>query len=156
MDVNKTEDGIKTRQMLTEKFTGTWAISYRINKLFLDVDYTGNLYGPMRLPTLGDLDPRKDYSPTWSIQNIQFTFNKFKNIEIYAGVKNLLNWTPNKGNPFIIARANDPFDKNVEFDSNGNAIATPDNPYALTFDPGYVYGPNQGIRGFFGLRYTLK
>ena len=156
MDVSKTEDGIKTRQMLTEKFTGTWAISYRINKLFLDVDYTGNLYGPMRLPTLGDLDPRKDYSPTWSIQNIQFTFNKFKNIEIYAGIKNLLNWTPNKGNPFIIARANDPFDKNVQYDSNGNAIATPDNPYALTFDPGYVYGPNQGIRSFMGLRYTLK
>ncbi|MFC3335050.1 TonB-dependent receptor [Flavobacterium palustre] len=156
MDVSKTEDGIKTRQMLTEKFTGTWAISYRINKLFLDIDYTGNLYGPMRLPTLGELDPRKDYSPTWSIQNIQFTFNKFKNIEIYAGIKNLLNWTPNKGNPFIIARANDPFDKNVEYDTNGNVQATPDNPYALTFDPGYVYGPNQGIRSFFGLRYTLK
>lgn len=156
MDVAKTENGIKTRQMLTEKFTGTWAISYRINKLFLDIDYTGNLYGPMRLPTLGELDPRKDYSPTWSIQNIQFTFNKFKNIEIYAGIKNLLNWTPNKGNPFIIARANDPFDKNVEYDTNGNVQVTPDNPYALTFDPGYVYGPNQGIRSFFGLRYTLK
>ena len=173
MDVNKTEDGIKTRQMLTEKFTGTWAISYRINKLFLDVDYTGNLYGPMRLPTLGDLDPRKDYSPTWSIQNIQFTFNKFINIEIYVGVKNLLNWTPNKGNPFIIARANDPFDDNVKisngntndpenygqkgnFIPNGQVVDTVDNPYALTFDPGYVYGPNQGIRGFFGLRYTLK
>lgn len=156
MDVSKTENGIKTRQILTEKFTGTWAISYRINKLFLDVDYTGNLYGPMRLPTLGDLDPRKDYSPTWSIQNIQFTFNKFKNIEIYAGIKNLLNWTPNKGNPFIIARAHDPFDKNVEYDTNGTIQATPENPYALSFDPGYVYGPNQGIRGFFGLRYTLK
>jgi len=156
MDVSKTEDHIKTRQILTEKFTGTWAISYRINKLFLDIDYTGNVYGPMRLPTLGGLDPRKDYSPTWSIQNIQFTFNKFKNIEIYAGVKNLLNWTPNKGNPFIIARANDPFDKNVQFDNNGNVVATPDNPYALTFDPGYVYGPNQGIRSFFGMRYTLK
>jgi outer membrane receptor for ferrienterochelin and colicins len=156
MDVSKTENGIKTRQILTEKFTGTWAISYRINKLFLDVDYTGNLYGPMRLPTLGDLDPRKDYSPTWSIQNIQFTFNKFKNIEIYAGIKNLLNWTPNKGNPFIIARAHDPFDKNVDYDTNGTIQATPENPYALSFDPGYVYGPNQGIRGFFGLRYTLK
>ncbi len=162
MDVSKTENGIKTRQMLTEKFTGTWAISYRINKLFLDIDYTGNLYGPMRLPVLGSLDPRKEYSPTWSIQNIQFTFNKFKNIEIYAGVKNLLNWTPNKGNPFIIARANDPFDKNVEYDSNGNVQQNTNpndpkyNPYALTFDPGYVYGPNQGIRSFFGLRYTLK
>ena len=156
MDVAKTENGIKTRQILTEKFTGTWAISYRINKLFLDIDYTGNLYGPMRLPTLGGLDPRKEYSPTWSIQNIQFTFNKFKNIEIYAGIKNLLNWTPNKGNPFIIARAHDPFDKNVEYDTNGNIQATAENPYALSFDPSYVYGPNQGIRSFFGLRYTLK
>lgn len=156
MDVSKTENGITTQQILTEKFSATWAISYRINKLFLDVDYTGNVYGPMRLPLLGDLDPRQEYSPTWSIQNIQFTFNKLKNIEIYAGVKNLLNWTPNKGNPFIIARANDPFDKNVQFDNSGNVQATPDNPYALTFDPSYVYGPNQGVRSFFGVRYTLK
>ncbi|MBE0392083.1 TonB-dependent receptor [Flavobacterium sp. PL002] len=156
MDVSKTENGITTQQILTEKFSATWAISYRINKLFLDVDYTGNVYGPMRLPLLGDLDPRQEYSPTWSIQNIQFTFNKLKNVEIYAGVKNLLNWTPNKGNPFIIARANDPFDKNVQFDSSGNVQATPDNPYALTFDPSYVYGPNQGVRSFFGVRYTLK
>ncbi|UUC46153.1 TonB-dependent receptor [Flavobacterium cerinum] len=156
MDVNKTENGVTTRQMLTERFSGTWAVSYRIPKLFLDIDYTGNLYGPMRLPLLGPLDPRKEYSPTWSIQNIQLTFNKLKNFEIYGGVKNLLNWTPNKGNPFIIARANDPFDQNVQHDNNGNVIATPDNPYALTFDPSYVYGPNQGIRGFLGLRYTLK
>ena len=156
MDVSKTENKVKTQQILTEKFSATWAISYRINKLSLDVDYTGNVYGPMRLPLLGDLDPRKEYSPTWSIQNIQFTFDKIKNIEIYAGVKNLLNWTPNKGNPFIIARANDPFDKNVEYDTSGNVQATTDNPYALTFDPSYVYGPNQGIRTFFGLRYTMK
>lgn len=156
MDVSKTENEVTTQQILTEKFSATWAISYRINKLFLDVDYTGNVYGPMRLPLLGDLDPRSAYSPTWSIQNIQFTFNKFKNIEIYGGVKNLLNWTPNKGNPFIIARANDPFDKNVQYDGSGNVQATADNPYALTFDPGYVYGPNQGIRTFIGLRYTLK
>lgn len=156
MDVSKTENHVTTRQMLTEKFSGTWAISYRINKLFLDIDYTGNLYGPMRLPLLGELDPRREYSPTWSIQNIQFTFNKIKNMEFYAGVKNLLNWTPNKGNPFIIARSNDPFDKNVQFDAQGNALVTPDNPYGLTFDPSYVYGPNQGIRGFLGVRFTLK
>lgn len=156
MDVSKTENNTSTQQILTEKTSATWAVSYRINKLFLDVDYTGNLYGPMRLPLLGDLDPRSEYSPTWSIQNIQFTFNKFKNLELYGGVKNILNWTPNKGNPFIIARANDPFDKYVQYDTNGTVQATPDNPYALTFDPGYVYGPNQGIRSFFGLRYTLK
>ncbi len=156
MDVSKTENDIKTRQILTEKFSGTWAISYRIPKLFLDIDYTGNVYGPMRLPLLGELDPRKEYSPTWSIQNIQFTYNKIKDVEIYMGIKNLLNWTPNKRNPFIIARANDPFDKNVQYDPQGNVLPTPDNPYALTFDPSYVYGPNQGIRSFFGVRYTLK
>lgn len=156
MDVTKTENGITTQQILTEKFSGTWAISYKLSSLFIDIDYTGNIYGPMRLPLLGNLDPRAAYSPTWSIQNIQFTFTKFKNFEIYTGIKNILNWTPNKGNPFIIARANDPFDKNVEYDTNGNVLATPENPYALTFDPGYVYGPNQGIRGFLGFRYTLK
>ena len=73
-----------------------------------------------------------------------------------SAIKNILDWTPNKGNPFIIARANDPFDQDVQYDPNGNVLATPSNPYALTFDPGYVYAPNQGIRTFFGLRYTLR
>ncbi|PQV49411.1 outer membrane receptor for ferrienterochelin and colicins [Jejuia pallidilutea] len=155
-DVSQTESGIKTRQILTERFTAVWALSYKHYPTNITVDYTGNIYGPMRLPLLGDLDPRNEYAPTWSIQNIQFTYNGITNFELYGGVKNLLNWTPNKGNPFIIARANDPFDKNVSFDANGNALATQNNPYALTFDPTYVYGPNQGIRAFFGLRYTLK
>ena len=155
-DVSNTENGIAQRQILTESFTGTWNVSYTFRALNLSVDYTGNLYGPMRLPLLGDLDPRQPYSPTWSIQNIQFTYKGLKDFEIYGGIKNLLDWTPNRGNPFIIARANDPFDKNVSFDANGNAVATQDNPYALTFDPSYVYGPNQGIRGFLGLRYTIQ
>jgi outer membrane receptor for ferrienterochelin and colicins len=155
-DVSNTEDGITKRQILTESYSANWGLSYTIRPWNLTFDYTGNLYGPMRLPTLGDLDPRRDFSPTWSIQNIQFTYNGIKDFEIYAGVKNLLNWTPNNGNPFIIARANDPFDKEVTFDSNGNAVATANNPNALTFDPTYVYGPNQGIRSFVGLRYTLN
>jgi len=154
-DVSSTENGISQQQILTESITATWGITYSFRQLNLTVDYTGNLYGPMRLPLLGELDPRNEYSPTWSIQNIQFTYKGLSNFEFYGGIKNLLDWTPNRGNPFIIARANDPFDKEVTFDGNGNAVATPNNPYALTFDPSYVYGPNQGIRGFFGLRYTV-
>lgn len=155
-DVSLIENGIKQQQILTEKFSGTWAVSYKINKLHLALDYTGNVYGPMRLPLLGSLDPRRPNSPVWSIQNIQFTYDGFKRIEIYGGVKNLLNFTPNKGTPFIIARSNDPFDKNVQFGSNGQVLATPDNPYALTFDPNYVYAPNQGIRAFLGVRLTIN
>lgn len=154
-DVSSTENGVTRQQILTESITATWNLSYTFHSLKLTADYTGNLYGPMRLPLLGDLDPRNEYSPTWSIQNIQFTYKGLNNFEVYGGVKNLLDWTPNRGNPFIIARANDPFDREVTFDSNGNAVATPNNPYALTFDPAYVYGPNQGIRGFFGLRYIV-
>ena len=110
----------------------------------------------MRLPLLGALDPRPEFSPTWSIQNIQVTYKDIKNFEMYIGVKNLLDWTPNRNVPFLIARPDDPFDQNVQFDANGDVVATADNPYALTFDPSYVYGPNQGIRGFLGLRYTIK
>ncbi|MBU2949817.1 TonB-dependent receptor [Tamlana agarivorans] len=155
-DVSQTEDGVKQQQMLTESFTATWGVTYKNYKYNTSIDYTGNLYGPMRLPLISDTDPRLPESPVWSIQNIQFTFYGLNNFEIYGGIKNLLNWTPNKGNPFIIARAHDPFDKDVIFDNDGNAVVTPDNPYGLTFDPGYVYGPNQGRRLFLGLRYNLK
>ncbi|MBP7477275.1 MAG: TonB-dependent receptor [Chitinophagales bacterium] len=156
MENSLTENGSTIQQILTEKFTGTWSISYKFRKQHLSVDYTGNLYSPMRLPILSGLDPRSATSPWWSIQNIQILYSGFKNIELYLGVKNLLNWTPNQGNPFIIARSQDPFDKNVAFDAQGKALVTADNPYGLTFDPNYVYGPNQGIRGFVGMRIKIQ
>lgn len=156
MEVFSKQNGNKSQQLFSEKFTGTWNVGYTIKKVDVTLNYTGNFYGPMRLPLLSVHDPRREYSKTWSIQNIQIS-KKIKNrVEIYGGVKNILNWTPNKGNPFIIARANDPFDKNVQFDSKGQALLTPENPYGLTFDPSYVYGPNQGIRGFLGIRYIIK
>ncbi|PIX09881.1 MAG: TonB-dependent receptor [Flavobacteriaceae bacterium CG_4_8_14_3_um_filter_34_10] len=155
-DVTTKEKGVLEHQILTERFMGTWALSYKFYKFNTWIDYTGNIYGSMRLPLLGESDPRPEYSPTWSIQNIQITYGGFENFEIYGGVKNLLNWTPTKSTPFLIARADDPFDQEVVFDGAGNAVATPNNPYALTFDPSYMYAPNQGIRGFMGIRFTLK
>jgi len=155
-DVSTINNGKKEQQILTEKFTGTWAVSYKIKPLNLAVDYTGNIYGPMRLPLLGPSDPRKPNSPTWSLQNIQLVYTGFKKVEIYGGIKNLLNFTPDKGNPFIIARTNDPFDKKVQFNTDGQVKTTADNPYGLTFDPNYMYAPNQGLRGFFGVRINIK
>ena len=156
MDVSKVENGIATRQLLTERITGTWTISYEIPKIGLNIDYTGNLSGPMKLPLLGELDPRPEYSPTWSVQNIQIS-KKFKNgLEIYGGVKNLLNFNPADSLPFLIAGSKDPFDKKVTFDAQGQVLATPTNPYAVTFDPNYVYASQQGRRGFLGLRYVMK
>ena len=145
---------VKQRPVLSERWTGTWAASYPINRLNLSIDYTGNLYGPMRLPLLGELDPRAGMSPWWSIQNIQLTWGKKGgDLEIYGGVKNLLNFTPPANS---IARSHDPFDKEVSFNEQGQAVPTANNPYALTFDPTYVYAPNQGIRGFLGVRYSIN
>lgn len=155
MDVSNVEKEIKARPYLTENFTGTWAISYKINPINIAIDYTGNVYSPMKLPLLSETDPRNPNSPWYSLQNIQFTYSGWKNFEWYAGIKNLLNFTPKQKNPFLISRTEDPFDKNVQYDTTGKVLVTPNNPYGLTFDTTYVYGQNQGIRGFFGLRYNL-
>ncbi|MTI21287.1 TonB-dependent receptor, partial [Fulvivirga sp. RKSG066] len=133
---------VRSRPLLTERWSGTWGASYTISSLNLGIDYTGNFYSPMKLPVLGENDPRPDESPWWSIQNIKLSWTKSGSPwEIYGGVKNLLNFTPADNSIF---RAHDPFDRNLD----------PDNPN-LTFDPSYVYTSNQGIRGFLGLRYTL-
>ncbi|KAA2244766.1 TonB-dependent receptor [Chitinophaga agrisoli] len=157
MDVNTIThvngQNIKQRPLLTERVTGTWTASYTLARWGLTIDYTGNIYGPMKLPLLGPLDPRPANSPVWSLQNIQFTKKCTNGWEVYGGVKNLLNFRPRKD---AIARSTDPFDKKVVHDPQGNVLPTPDNPYALTFDPSYVYAPNQGIRGFLGVRWTVK
>ncbi len=146
---------VKKRQPLTEPWSTNWTISYTIPKMMLTVDYTGNVYGPMLLPVLSDKDPRPDRSPVWSIQNIQLSKKLYTTFQVYGGVKNILNFTPAKSTPFLIARSNDPFDKRVKYDDRGNVLSTPDNPYALTFDPNYVYAPNQGRKFYIGLRYEL-
>lgn len=141
MDVSVTENNIKTRQLLTETFSGVWSISYKFDTNFT-LDYTGNLYGPMRLPLLGVNDNRAEFSPWFSIQNIQLT-KKFSNSwEVYGGIKNLLNFTPPANS---INNANNPFDIGID---------TVKNP-ELAFDPSYVYASNQGIRAFVGIRFTL-
>jgi outer membrane receptor for ferrienterochelin and colicins len=96
----------------------------------------------MRLPLLGENDLRAEYSPWFSIQNIQLS-KKFSNRwEVYGGVKNLLNFTPATNS---INGAANPFD---------NGINTELNP-EKAFDPSYVYASNQGIRAFTGIRFTL-
>ncbi|MCR4033073.1 MULTISPECIES: TonB-dependent receptor [Flavobacterium] len=156
LDNKNVENGISERPYLTENFTGTWSVSYKIQPWNLSMDYTGNVYSPMKLPLLSEYDPRSPKSPWYSIQNIQFTYSGWKDFEVYGGIKNLLNFRPKQNNPFLISRTNDPFDKNVQYDSAGKVLVTPDNPYGLTFDTTYVYGQNQTIRGFLGLRYTFR
>jgi outer membrane receptor for ferrienterochelin and colicins len=94
-------------------------------------------------------------SDAWTVQNLQLTKWVSGRLEFYGGVKNIFNWTPG-ANPFLIARSHDPFDKKVEFNGTGQVQQTAENPYALTFDPSYVYAPNQGRRFFAGVRLNIR
>ena len=55
--VYSVENSIRLGQMFTERFTGVWNIGYSFRGIGLSVDYTGNVYSPMRLPLLSDTDP---------------------------------------------------------------------------------------------------
>lgn len=154
LDVYFVEDHQKQRQLLTEPYSGVWGLSYENKRYNLTLDYTGNLYGPMKLPLLGELDTRPEYSPVWTIQNIQISkkWTSIKGLELFGGIKNIFNFV---SPAYSITRPHDPFDKNVVFDNQGNVVPTPENPQALTFDTSYVFASNQGRRAFLGIRYTL-
>ena len=149
MNVFSEQQGVRERQPLTEQFSGTWSIGYAFDRAGLSIDYTGYVYSPMDLPTLTTedfVDPRPAQSPWYSIQNLQCTKRFDNGLTCYAGAKNLLNWTPWDHLPpgvSYMGNTQDPFEQN-----------TP--PGELVFDPAYVYGPNQGIRGFIGLRWALN
>jgi outer membrane receptor for ferrienterochelin and colicins len=152
-DVFTREEGVKERQLLTETFSGVWQLGIPVLKYQLRIDYTGNVYGPMDLPLLGPLDDRPAKSPWFSTQNIQLTKTFGNGMEVYGGVKNLLDYTPPANS---IARSFDPFDEGVDFGADGSVLVTENNPRALTFDPTYVYASNQGRRLFLGWRWSLR
>ncbi len=136
----------------TEKWNSSLTISYKSRTQRWNIDFTGNAVSSMRLPLLGEFDPRPDQSPWYAILNLNGGYRWNKKLEFYGGIKNVFDWTPAKTVPFLIARSHDPFDKKVIF-VNGVAQRTAENPYGLTFDPSYVYTANQGRRIFFGLRW---
>lgn len=144
LDVYQKFDGEegKVQQLHAPKWSGTYSLTYKfLNNL--TVDFTGQFYGPMRLPVLPN-DYRPEYSPFYNLSNIQVSKSFRSGFEIYGGIKNIFNFTPN--DPLM--RPFDPFDKNV------NDPVT--NPNHYTFDTTYGYAPMQGIRGFLGVKYTLK
>lgn len=156
MDVEQREPGgIRERPVLTEQVQGNWAITYEGPGRKFKADYTGTLYGPMRLVLAGPMDPRDEFSPWWSLQDLQLSWKLSTQWEFYTGIRNLWDWTPARDTSFLIAGANDPFDRNVQTGPDGEVVPSPGNPYALTFDPTYVYASNQGRRWFGGLRFTF-
>ena len=132
----------RTTQLHAPRWSGNYLASYTFNKGFV-VDFTGVYTGPMRLP-VQPKDYRPEYSPWFTIANIQAT-KKFSNgIEVYGGIKNVFGFIPK----YALIRAFDPFDK--------TAADPVTNPNGYTFDTEYNYAPLQGRRAFAGIRYSLS
>lgn len=144
LDVYQKFDGEneKIQQLHAPKWSGTYGLTYKFPSN-LTIDFTGQFYGPMRLPVLPN-DYRPEYSPLYSLANIQVSRSFKSGFEVYCGVKNVFNFTPK--DPLM--RPFDPFDKNVNDPIN--------NPNHYTFDTTYGYAPMQRIRGFLGVKYNLK
>ncbi|HEY0743029.1 MAG TPA: TonB-dependent receptor [Chryseosolibacter sp.] len=141
IESDQTGTEVKTPQLFAPKVSGTYSISYSLDRSGLTFDLTGRLNGPMHLPVVPN-DERPAQSPWFTIMNFQVTKSFINGFELYAGAKNLFNFIPK--DPLL--RPFDPFDKNI----------TIDNPNGFTFDTSYNYAPIQGIKGFAGVRYTLQ
>jgi len=131
---------VRTPQIHAPRFSGTFTASYTSDKHKLTFDLTGRVNGPMHLPVVPN-DFRPEQSPWFALLNVQVT-KSIGQWEIYGGVKNLLNFIPE--DPLL--RPFDPFDRFID----------QDNPFGYTFDANYNYAPVQGIKGFLGVRVTLR
>ncbi len=145
-EMNRQADGsyLKEIPMLTEGLSGSFSAGYHFQKIGLSVDYSSVFYGPMRLPILEN-DFRPEYSDTYAIHNLKVSKSVGQQFEFYAGVKNIFNFMPPANS---IMRPFDPFDQ--------QASDPVTNPNGYTFDPAYVYAPNQGVRGYIGAKFILK
>ncbi|MBX2897058.1 MAG: TonB-dependent receptor [Cyclobacteriaceae bacterium] len=143
---------IKVPQLQAPKFSGTFTVSYTTPKSNVTFDLTGRVYGPMHLPVVAN-DFRPAMSPWFGLLNFQVSKSFGSNLEVYAGVKNLLNFIPK--DPLL--HPDDPFDRpgGKYFDANG--APRPDtNPNGYNFDTTYNYAQLQGAKMQLGVRWTIE
>ena len=131
----------KIPQLQAPRFSGTFTVSQSISSAKMEIDLTGKINGPMHLPVVAN-DYRPSMSPWFGLINLQITKTITSQLDMYAGVKNLLNFVPK--DPFL--RPFDPFDKYV----------SENNPNGYTFDTSYNYAPIQGAKIMIGLRWTIQ
>nr|HRM11542.1 TonB-dependent receptor [Flavobacterium sp.] len=98
-------------------------------------DYTFNWLGKQQLPNTAT-NPAKDrlaeYSPSFSVMNMQVTRTFSSTFEIYIGGENIGNY------------------------KQDHVILGNKNPFGPTFDASIVYGPVFGQMYYAGLRFKIK
>jgi outer membrane receptor for ferrienterochelin and colicin len=98
-------------------------------------DFTLNWLEKQRLPATisnSGLDSMPEYSPSFSVMNIQVTRTFSSTFEVYVGGENIGNYKQEK------------------------AILGSDNPFGTTFDTSIIYAPIFGQMYYAGLRFKIK
>jgi outer membrane receptor for ferrienterochelin and colicin len=131
-DVQTTYHGVLMQKPLVPKnrFLATASYTTKYKKYVFDA--TAMHYGPSRLPLTTDPYFLRDkYSPAYWVFHTQVTKN-FKKMSVYIGSENLLDF-----------RQKDP-------------IVNAADPFGRHFDASMIWGPVDGRRIYFGLRYKIE
>ena len=85
--------------------------------------------GSMRVPSQGDIS--EFWSDRFNLISLQVT-RKFKNLDVYLGIENILNFRQK------------------------NPIRSFENPYSDNFDASMIWGPVMGRIAYFGIRKNFN
>jgi outer membrane receptor for ferrienterochelin and colicins len=128
-DVYNMNSGVKEDDYFAADWMAVWSASYSIAGR-LDLDYSGKGVGPMRMPEYPAPFEKPLRSPVHTVHDIQAQYSVRPGLDLYAGVKNLFNYT------------------------QVSPMTDPTNPFGDSFDTAYVYGPMQTRRLIVGMRYA--
>ncbi|MFW6205693.1 MAG: TonB-dependent receptor [Gemmatimonadota bacterium] len=129
-DVFYEHEGAREDELFAAAFKGVWSATYT-TPWDVAVDYTGTMVGPMRLPHYDAPFTRATTSETYSVHNVMVTWDAGNDIEVYAGARNIFDYT------------------------QPSPIVDPTNPFGDNFDTSWVYGPIFGRSLVVGGRYSV-
>jgi outer membrane receptor for ferrienterochelin and colicins len=130
-DVFYEHAGVREDELFAAAFKAVWSATYTLARPGIALDYTGTVVGPMRLPAYDAPFERATRSETYAVHNAMATWRGKNGVEVYAGVRNLLDY------------------------AQPSPITDPANPFGDSFDTAWVYGPLVGRSFVVGARYGL-
>lgn len=115
---------------LTSRYRGLLNLSYATNFKRWVFDFTAQLNGPSRLPSLDGYNTANSDSPAFPVYFAQITRNS-KRFDIYIGIENIFDFIQD------------------------NPIIEPSNPFSKNFDSSMIWGPLMGRKIYAGIRLRI-
>ena len=115
---------------LTSRYRGLLNLSYAGKFKKWVFDFTAQLNGPARLPSMTGYSTDTGESPAFPVYFAQFTKNT-KRFDVYLGCENIFDF------------------------KQSNPIINPQNPFSDDFDSSIIWGPLMGRRIYAGIRLRI-